>query len=288
MENLWLLCRPCHRQEVQTGLEGCLSGSHADIGPIDVICGASCKCPARTLALQERAPASAASAADCGPSSPGSLARYDRATHSLKTWQLCLDGEWETFSATLPRSGSMRSGTVFPLRPLAHPISATASGSWPTPVAQDDNKSPEAHMAMKGRMKGGPWTYDHQPASHGESDRAADVAHADSRGWREQGDAAEAAGTGAGRSQSGDGGALADAKRGHPSLWDAEIAWAPRTRTGLAGSCGDVPITRRPRLALGEWAHAATTGAGWWATEPDVGRVVDGPAGKVDRRQSGS
>ena len=27
---------------------------------------------------------------------------------------------------------------------------------WPTPVANDDNKSPAAHMAMKARMKGGP------------------------------------------------------------------------------------------------------------------------------------
>jgi len=27
---------------------------------------------------------------------------------------------------------------------------------WPTPCAQEDNKSPEAHMAMKQRMKGGP------------------------------------------------------------------------------------------------------------------------------------
>ena len=27
---------------------------------------------------------------------------------------------------------------------------------WPTPVAQDDNKTPESHMAMKARMKGGP------------------------------------------------------------------------------------------------------------------------------------
>ena len=26
---------------------------------------------------------------------------------------------------------------------------------WPTPVANDDNKSPEAHLAMKARMKGG-------------------------------------------------------------------------------------------------------------------------------------
>lgn len=27
---------------------------------------------------------------------------------------------------------------------------------WPTPVAHDDNKSPEAHLAMKARMPGGP------------------------------------------------------------------------------------------------------------------------------------
>jgi hypothetical protein len=27
---------------------------------------------------------------------------------------------------------------------------------WPTPVARDDQKSPEAHLAMKARMPGGP------------------------------------------------------------------------------------------------------------------------------------
>jgi len=27
---------------------------------------------------------------------------------------------------------------------------------WPTPVAHDDGKTPEAHLAMKARMKGGP------------------------------------------------------------------------------------------------------------------------------------
>ena len=31
-------------------------------------------------------------------------------------------------------------------------ISDSGSGSWPTPVANDDNKSPEAHLAMKQRM----------------------------------------------------------------------------------------------------------------------------------------
>lgn len=32
----------------------------------------------------------------------------------------------------------------------------TKVASWPTPAAQDDNKSYEAHMAMKSRIKGGP------------------------------------------------------------------------------------------------------------------------------------
>ena len=104
--------------------------------------------PARTSALPDRVPASAASAADCGPSSPGSLARYDRATHSLKTWQLCLDGEWETFSATLPRSGSMRSGELFPLPTWAPRTAASASGLWPTQRANENDQGPANRQAM--------------------------------------------------------------------------------------------------------------------------------------------
>jgi hypothetical protein len=38
----------------------------------------------------------------------------------------------------------------------------TCEALWPTPVAQDDGKTFEAHMAMKERMKGGPR---HQPTS---------------------------------------------------------------------------------------------------------------------------
>jgi DNA (cytosine-5)-methyltransferase 1 len=33
----------------------------------------------------------------------------------------------------------------------------------------------------------------------------------------------------------------------------------------------------------GQWAYAAATGAGWWAAEPDVGRVAHGVAYRVDR-----
>ena len=91
--------------------------------------------PARTSVLQAGAQDLPASDPASGQSSPGSLARYDRATQSWRTSQLCLDGDWDRFSETWPRSGMMRSGIAFPLRPLAHPTSATASGSWPTPTA---------------------------------------------------------------------------------------------------------------------------------------------------------
>jgi DNA (cytosine-5)-methyltransferase 1 len=52
----------------------------------------------------------------------------------------------------------------------------------------------------------------------------------------------------------------------------------------------DMGLAGGARLPLGpgtlrEWAHAATTGTGWWATEPLMGRVVTRVADRVDRRQ---
>jgi hypothetical protein len=55
-------------------------------------------------------------------------------------------------SMTLPASGSMRNG-VCSLRPPLEPLTAeTAGGVWGTPTARDDQKTPQAHMAMKARM----------------------------------------------------------------------------------------------------------------------------------------
>lgn len=93
--------------------------------------------PARTLALQEMERDLTASAADCGQKWRASLARYDPATHSLKTAQCSLIEDLTGCSATLPRWGSMRNGACY-LRPIpALPICANASGSWPTPKARD-------------------------------------------------------------------------------------------------------------------------------------------------------
>jgi hypothetical protein len=44
---------------------------------------------------------------------------------------------------------------LFQLAPLARDIGEIEFGLLPTPVANDDNKSPRAHLAMKARMKGG-------------------------------------------------------------------------------------------------------------------------------------
>ncbi len=54
--------------------------------------------------------------------------------------QLRMDGSSEAFSGTWPRSGTMRSGTAFLRRPLAHRTSGTGSGSLqrvPTPIERD-------------------------------------------------------------------------------------------------------------------------------------------------------
>ena len=61
--------------------------------------------------------------------------------------------QWQTPATDSFRSrgGARKSGVMHPGTTLTD-----AARLWPTPAAQDDNKTPEAHMAMKQRMKGGP------------------------------------------------------------------------------------------------------------------------------------
>lgn len=112
--------------------------------------------PAKTSALPEREQGLPGSVRVFGQSTPVWLASYDRPMSLWRTSQLSLDGGSALFSETFPRSGMTRNGTAYRLQPLAPLTRGTASGLWPTPVAKDDGKSPEAHMAMKARMKGGP------------------------------------------------------------------------------------------------------------------------------------
>lgn len=96
--------------------------------------------PAKTFQLPEVATDLTEKEADSGWKWPGSLAKYDRNLRLWKTRQLSLLGDWEEFSGTWPRWGSMQDGEFFPLRTLEHDTSANASGSWPTPCKTDGMK----------------------------------------------------------------------------------------------------------------------------------------------------
>ena len=84
------------------------------------------------------------------------FAYYDRDTSSWKTSQVSLLPEWETFSGGWPPAGMTRNGNAYQLLQQAPLTDVTGSSLWPTPVAHDDGKTPEAHLAMKERMPGGP------------------------------------------------------------------------------------------------------------------------------------
>jgi hypothetical protein len=93
---------------------------------------------------------------DSGQNLPASFGWYDPDSHLLKTAQCSLFEDSMLSSLTLPRSGSMRNGKLYP-RPKWEPrIFAKGYGLWPTPVAEDTGRTPEAHMAMKQQMPGGP------------------------------------------------------------------------------------------------------------------------------------
>ena len=96
--------------------------------------------PARTFQSQEIKKESVkAQGRDYGQSAPVFLGRFDPVTQSLKTSQRCLvesggDG-FSEFCSTFPRSGMMRSGTVYQLPNLARTIIEIGSGLLPTPRA---------------------------------------------------------------------------------------------------------------------------------------------------------
>lgn len=92
--------------------------------------------------------------ADSGPTAPGSFATYNPKSSSWRMSQRSLFGDSEESLETWPRSGMAASGIAFPLATLAHPISGTASGSWPTPTTRDYKDSPGMALVSKdGRVR---------------------------------------------------------------------------------------------------------------------------------------
>ena len=106
----------------------------------------------KTLAPQDRKQDWTAGVADYGESLPVSLASYDPLTSLWRTCQTCLTGGLAEFSATWPKSGMMRSGTVYPLASLV-PLSFESDYSWlPTLLAGDSRASSSQGTVSMGRL----------------------------------------------------------------------------------------------------------------------------------------
>ncbi len=109
---------------------------------------------ARTSAWPAKAPALTESAAECGNTWRGSLAKFDPASRSWRTAQPSLLGDSEECSVTWPRSGMTADGQCWELPTLAPRTSATGSGLLlPTPCTVDTgsmfNRSASAGAALR-------------------------------------------------------------------------------------------------------------------------------------------
>jgi hypothetical protein len=92
--------------------------------------------PVKTSALPAEAQESPESAAVCGDTWRGSLARFDPDTSSWKTVQHSLLEDSESSSVTWPRSGMTADGQCWELPMSGRRTGGTGSGLWvPTPCA---------------------------------------------------------------------------------------------------------------------------------------------------------
>ena len=111
---------------------------------------------ARTSALQELERAWQESAVDFSSKLSDSSRKLGLLLYSSKTCQRFALADFVKLSEHLPSFGMTVAGLLCLPRRL-EPRTCVKDGSfWPTPVANDDNKTPEAHMRMKANMPGGP------------------------------------------------------------------------------------------------------------------------------------
>lgn len=108
--------------------------------------------PVRTYLPPAPEQASEGNAADSGPSSPGSLAKFNPASYSWKTAQCSLFGGLMSFSETLPRWGSMRAGELFP---LPTPSGLEAHRAWITSASASGLSLPTPSLRASDADKGG-------------------------------------------------------------------------------------------------------------------------------------
>lgn len=217
--------------------------------------------PARTSVVPAKEPGSTAPTRVFGPSTPGSFASFDPDTSS---WRTCppssrgrgsagTGGRSGEFSETWPKHGMTRSGRACRLESSGHPTCESGSGSWPTPHGMPKPGAAAESGAERQRARPG-----------GQRSRAEELAHPEGEPER-------------------------------PGLRPEEPEGERRRRPGDGGRAGGTAKDpRRPVDNPDRGGHRApqaevcpgrdgALGAGWWATEPNVGRVADGVPHRVER-----
>lgn len=207
----------------------------------------------RTLAQRERAQVSRVSDPACGWKWPASFVKYDPASRSWKTRQSSLLGGLESFSETWPRWGSMLDGECLALTTPAPPHERDRI--WI--VAHADSQGLALGKLLPGIRRQTKWREPRETACVG--GEMADPARL-LEGRQEQRSERERVGAGC-----------------ESLLPDASEHESDRREEGPGrGSACACAACRGSRGG----SHA---GADWWLTEPNVGRVADGVADRVDR-----
>jgi DNA (cytosine-5)-methyltransferase 1 len=106
---------------------------------------------AKTSQSQEKEPELPESAAECGNTWQGLLAKYNPSTSSWKTPQCSLFEDLEQSLETFPRWGSMRNGELYQRQQWEPPISETESGS----LQKTPNNETFFHTPLTTGMDGG-------------------------------------------------------------------------------------------------------------------------------------
>ena len=97
--------------------------------------------PARISPLPERGLDSPGAGRVFGTNSIALLTRYDHATSSWRTSQHSLFGDLTEFSGAWPRSGTMRSGSVYERQTWVRRTDGNESGLLPTPTMGDSKSA---------------------------------------------------------------------------------------------------------------------------------------------------
>jgi hypothetical protein len=121
-----------------------------DVPGADVLTWFLAGFPVRTSAPLAKALESTASAAECGDTWLGSLARYDHVSRSWKTHQCSFLEGLDEFSETWPRWGMMRDGACWAQSTRERRTSETESGLLPTPTKSDGTGGPARSEYRKG------------------------------------------------------------------------------------------------------------------------------------------